>query len=103
MTERVMYFEIGFLVATLFGLLIVLRVHHRSLRLGSTDQFHADVRRLEQQVTVALDERSKLQREIALIKSDAETIWAAERIESALFRERTNDIAYEGSADYTVS
>ena len=101
MTERVMYFEIGFLVATLFGLLIVLRVHHRSLRLGSTDQFHADVRRLEQQLTVALDERSKLQREIALIKS--ETIWAAERIESALFRERTNDIAYEGSADYTVS
>jgi hypothetical protein len=98
MTERVMYFEIGFLVATLFGLLIVLRVHHRSLRLGSTDQF-----RLEQQVTVALDERSKLQREIALIKIDAETIWAAERIESALFRERTNDIAYEGSADYTVS
>jgi hypothetical protein len=36
-----------------------------------------------------------LQREIALIKRDAETSWAAERVESALFRERINDVAYE--------
>jgi hypothetical protein len=95
MTEGVMFFGIGFLVATLLGLLIVLRVHHRTLRLGSTDQFHADVRQLEQQLAVALGERSKLQREIALIKRDAETTWTAERIESALFRERINDVAFE--------
>jgi chorismate mutase len=95
MTEPVMYFGIGFLVATLFGLLIVVRVHHRTLRLGSTDQFHADVRQLEEQLAVALGERSKLQREIALIKRDAETIWAAERVEDALFRERINDVANE--------
>jgi chorismate mutase len=95
MTEPVMYFGIGFLVATLLGLLIVLRVHHRTLRLGSIDEFHLDVRQLEEQLAVALGERSKSQREIAAIKRDAETIWAAERVENALFRERINDVAYE--------
>jgi len=95
MTEPVMYFGIGFLVATLLGLLIVLRVYHRTLRLGSTDQFHPDVRQLEEQLAVALGERSKLRREIALIKRDAELTWAVERVESALFRERINDVAYE--------
>jgi uncharacterized membrane protein len=95
MTEPVMYFGIGFLVATLLGLLIVLRLHHRALRLGNTDQFHADVRQLEEQLAVALGERSKLQHEIASIKSNAETIWAAERVEGALFRERINDVANE--------
>ena len=95
MTEPVMYFGIGFLVATLLGLLIVLRVYHRTLRLGSTDQFHPDVRQLEEQLAIALAERSRLQREIASIKRDAETIWVAERVESALFRERINDVAYE--------
>jgi hypothetical protein len=95
MTEPVMYFGIGFFVATLLGLLIVLRVHLRALRFGSVDQFHADVRQLEEQLAVALAERRKLQREIASIKRDAETIWAAERVESALFRERINDVAFE--------
>jgi hypothetical protein len=95
MTEPVMYFGIGFFVATLLGLLIVLRVHHRALHFGSVDQFHADVRQVEQQLAVALAERSRLQREIAAIKRDAETIWAAERVESALLRERINDVAYE--------
>jgi cell division protein FtsB len=95
MTEPVMYFGIGFLVATLLGLLIVLRVRHCALRFGSVDHFHADVRQLKQQLAVAHAERSKLQREIAAIKRDAETIWAAERVENALFRERINDVAYE--------
>ena len=30
-----------------------------------------------------------------MIKRDAELTWAAERVESALFRERINDVAYE--------
>jgi hypothetical protein len=94
MTEPVMYFGIGFFVATLLGLLVVVRVHHRALHFGRVE-FHADVRQLEQQLAVALGERSRLQREIAAIKRDAEAIWAAERIESALFRERINDVAYE--------
>ena len=95
MTEPVMYFGIGFFVATLLGLLVVVRVHHPALHFGSVDQFDADVRQLEQQLAVALAERSRLQREIAAIKRDAKQTWAAERIESALFRERINDVAYE--------
>jgi len=68
MTESVMFCGIGFVVAALLGLLIVLHVHNRSARL----EFQADVRQLEEQLTVALGERSKLQREIAAIKRDAE-------------------------------
>ena len=95
MTEPVIYFGIEFFVATLLGLLVVVCVHHGTLSLGSIDQFHPDVRQLEEQLAIALAERSRLQREIASIKRDAETIWVAERVESALFRERINDVAYE--------
>jgi len=95
MAELVMFFGIGFFVAALLGLLIVLSVHNRFARLGSVDQSHADVRQLEQKLAVALEERSKLQREIAAVKRDVELTWAAERIESALFRERINDVACE--------
>ena len=88
-------FGIGLFVAALLGLLIVLYVHNRFARLGSVDQSHADVRQLEQKLAVALEDRSKLQREIAAMKRDVEQTWAAERIESALLRERINDVAYE--------
>jgi hypothetical protein len=95
MTEVVMFFGIGFFIATLIGLLVVLHVHNRATRAGSVDQFHANICQLEEQLVVALGERSKLQCEIAAMKRDAELAWAAERIESALFRERINDVAYE--------
>ena len=95
MAELVMFFGIGFCVAALLGLLIVLYVHNRFARLGSVDQSHADVRQLEQKLAVALEDRSKLQREIAAMKRDVEQTWAAERIESALLRERINDVAYD--------
>jgi len=95
MTEPVMFFGIGFFVAALLGLLIVFRVHSRSARLGSVHQFQADVCQLEEQLAVALGERSKLQSEIAAMKRDAELTWAAERVENALFRERINDVVHE--------
>ena len=95
MAELVMFFGIGFFVAALLGLPIVLYVHNRFARLGSVDQSHADVRQLEQKLAVAHEERSKLQREIAAMKRDVEQTWAAERVESALLRERINDVAYE--------
>jgi chorismate mutase len=94
MTELVMYFGIGFALATLIGLLVVLPVYHRALR-SSVEQSRADVRQVEQQLAVALTERSKLQRATAAIKRDAEKTWTSERIESALFRERINDVANE--------
>jgi hypothetical protein len=95
MTEPVMYFGIGFFIAAVLGLLILLHVHGRATRLNSVDRFHADVRQLEEQLAVALGEKSKLQRETAAMKRDVESTWAAERIESALFRERINDVTYE--------
>ena len=50
---------------------------------------------LEEQLTVARDERAKLQRDINLIQQQAESSWSTERMENALLRERINDIAAE--------
>jgi chromosome segregation ATPase len=41
------------------------------------------------------EERVKLQRELTALKREAETTWANERVESALLRERINDVAAE--------
>jgi hypothetical protein len=71
-------------------LLVVLHVHRRTTR-----QFNADVRLFEEQLAIALGERSKLQRQTAAMKRDAELTWTAGRVESALFRERINDVIYE--------
>jgi hypothetical protein len=95
MTDAVMFFDIGFLIAGLLGLLIILHTHNRFARLSSVRHFHAEVRQLEEQLAVALAERAKLRCEIAAMKRDAELTWATERVESALFRERINDVAYE--------
>jgi chorismate mutase len=62
---------------------------------GAVDKFRADIKQLEAQLAAALDERTKLQREIAAMRRDAETTWAAERVENALLRERINDVAAE--------
>jgi chromosome segregation ATPase len=62
---------------------------------GAVDRFRADIKQLEAQLAAAVDERTKLQREIAAMKRDAETTWAAERVENALLRERINDVAAE--------
>jgi chromosome segregation ATPase len=50
---------------------------------------------LEQQLTVARDERAKMQRELQAIQQQAEASWASERMENAVLRERINDIAAE--------
>ena len=62
---------------------------------GAVDKFRADIEQLEAQLAAAIEERTKLQREIAAMKRDAETTWAAERVENALLRERINDVAAE--------
>ncbi len=49
----------------------------------------------EEQLRVARDERTKLQRDINAIQQQAESSWATERMENALLRERINDIAAE--------
>jgi len=62
---------------------------------GAVEKFRADIRELEAQLGAAIEERSKLQREIATMKRDTESTWASERVENALLRERINDVAAE--------
>ncbi|MBR0779432.1 hypothetical protein JQ625_31830 [Bradyrhizobium diazoefficiens] len=50
---------------------------------------------LETQLRAVHDERAKLQRDVNVIQSQAESSWATERMENALLRERINDIAAE--------
>jgi chromosome segregation ATPase len=64
---------------------------HRS----ETQAIRAEKASLEAQIQQSREERAKLESEIAAMKRDAETTWANERTESALLRERINDIAAE--------
>jgi chromosome segregation ATPase len=50
---------------------------------------------LQKQFELANTERTKLQAEVAAMKREAESSWAAERVENALLRERINDVAAE--------
>ena len=61
----------------------------------AVDRFRADIAQLEAQLAAAVEERTKLQREIGTMKRDTESTWAAERVENALLRERINDVAAE--------
>ena len=59
------------------------------------ESVRAEKTALEQQLTVARDERTKMQRELQAIQQQAEASWASERMENAVLRERINDIAAE--------
>jgi chromosome segregation ATPase len=50
---------------------------------------------IEDQLNQAEAERTRMQQEVGLMRQDAESSWAAERMENALLRERINDIAAE--------
>ena len=62
---------------------------------AAMDKLRSEKTALEEQLTLALDERAKLQRDINLIQQQAESSWSTERMENALLRERINDIAAE--------
>jgi chromosome segregation ATPase len=62
---------------------------------SASDKFRSDISQLEAQLSAATAERTKLQAEVATMKREAETTWAAERVENALLRERINDVAAE--------
>jgi chromosome segregation ATPase len=64
---------------------------HRS----ATEAIRAEKASLEARLGQSGEERARLEREIAAMKRDAETTWANDRMESALLRERINDIAAE--------
>jgi chromosome segregation ATPase len=62
---------------------------------SAMDKLRAEKTALEEQLTIARDERAKVQRDINLIQQQAESSWSTERMENALLRERINDIAAE--------
>ena len=49
----------------------------------------------EEQLRLAHQERDQLRRDIAALKQEAESAWASERMETAVMRERINDVAAE--------
>jgi len=49
----------------------------------------------EEQLRLAYQERDQLRRDIAALKQEAESAWASERMETAVMRERINDVAAE--------
>jgi chromosome segregation ATPase len=61
----------------------------------AVERYRSDIAQLEAQLAAAIEERSKLQREVGTMKRDTESTWAAERVENALLRERINDVAAE--------
>jgi chromosome segregation ATPase len=62
---------------------------------AETEAIRAERALLQAQLDRSQEERAKLESEIAAMKRDAETTWANDRMESALLRERINDIAAE--------
>jgi chromosome segregation ATPase len=64
---------------------------HRS----ETEALRSEKALLDAQLQQSQEERARLENEIAGMKRDAETTWANDRMESALLRERINDIAAE--------
>ena len=61
----------------------------------AAEKLHAEKAVVEQQLRIAREERTKLQREIQTLQQRAESSSATERTENALLRERINDIAAE--------
>ena len=64
-------------------------------RQAATESLQTERAQLESQLKQSLTERAKLQDEITRMKREAETAWAAERMENAVMRERINDVAAE--------
>jgi len=59
------------------------------------DNLRSEKAKLEDALRRAQEDHARVQQEITLMRHDAETSWAAERMENALLRERINDIAAE--------
>ncbi|HEY1745546.1 MAG TPA: hypothetical protein VGG11_02095, partial [Xanthobacteraceae bacterium] len=62
---------------------------------GAIGRMRSDISQLEAELAAANQDRSTLQGEIVTMRREAESSWAAERVENALLRERINDVAAE--------
>jgi hypothetical protein len=65
--------------------------HHRT----TNEALGAEKAIAEEQLKQAQLERDQLRRDVATMKQEAENAWAAERMETAVMRERINDVAAE--------
>jgi hypothetical protein len=61
----------------------------------ATEALSAEKALAEEQLKIAHQERDQLRRDLAAMKQEAETAWANERMETAVMRERINDVAAE--------
>jgi chromosome segregation ATPase len=61
----------------------------------ASDALAAEKALAEEQLRQSLAERDRLAREVETIKKEAENAWATERMETAVMRERINDVAAE--------
>ncbi len=62
---------------------------------AATEQLATDKAQAEAGLARAREERAQALRDLASLQKEAEETWAAERVESALLRERINDVAAE--------
>jgi chromosome segregation ATPase len=62
---------------------------------SAIDSLKIEKERLQEQLTLSREEQVKLSREIATLTRDTEASWGSERVDSALLRERINDVAAE--------
>jgi chromosome segregation ATPase len=62
---------------------------------ATIEHLKAEKSMLEGALAQLRDDRDRLQREVGQLKQEAETAWANERLDSALLRERINDVAAE--------
>jgi outer membrane murein-binding lipoprotein Lpp len=62
---------------------------------ATIEHLKAEKSMLEGALSQLRDDRDGLQREVVALKHEAETAWSNERLDSALLRERINDVAAE--------
>jgi len=61
----------------------------------ATEGLRVEKASMEEQLRHSEEERARLQRDMAVMKRDAENVWTNERMENAVLRERINDVAAE--------
>ena len=63
--------------------------------IDKVESLKAEKAKLQEERDAAHEETARLKREVASLRQGAEAAWSTERVESALLRERINDIAAE--------
>jgi len=62
---------------------------------SAAETLKAEKAQLQSDLGRTVDERDRLARDLGHMKREAEEVWASERVENALLRERINDVAAE--------